>query len=82
MSEVVIILRFIRRLYMICTVAIFKEDDMFIAKDLRTSVVDQGDTIDEALSNLKEALELYYEDDDHIEDFEDVVFTTSVEVSV
>ena len=51
---------------MICTVAIFKEDDMFIAKDLRTSVVDQGDTIDEALSNLKEALELYYEDDDHI----------------
>ena len=47
---------------MICTVAIFKEDDMFIAKDLRTSVVDQGDTIDEALSNLKEALELYYED--------------------
>ena len=62
MSEVVIILRFIRRLYMICTVAIFKEDDMFIAKDLRTSVVDQGDTIDEALSNLKEALELYYED--------------------
>lgn len=67
---------------MICTVAIFKEDDMFIAKDLRTSVVDQGDTIDEALSNLKEALELYYEDDDHIEDFEDVVFTTSVEVSV
>ena len=66
MSEVVIILGFIRRLYMICTVAIFKEDDMFIAKDLRTSVVDQGDTIDEALSNLKEALELYYEDDDHI----------------
>lgn len=47
---------------MICTVAIFKEDDMFIAKDLRTCVVDQGDTIDEALSNLKEALELYYED--------------------
>lgn len=62
MSEVVMILRFIGRLYMICTVAIFKEDDMFIAKDLRTSVVDQGDTIDEALSNLKEALELYYED--------------------
>ena len=48
---------------MICTVAIFKEDDMYIAKDLHTSVADQGDTIDEALEGLKEALELYYEDE-------------------
>ena len=33
-----------------------------VAKDLRTSVTDQGDTMNEALSNLKEALELYYDD--------------------
>ncbi len=67
---------------MICTVAIYKEDDMYIAKDLRTNVVDQGDTIDEALDGLKEALELYYEDEDNLIDVENVVFTTSLEVTV
>lgn len=42
---------------------ITKEDNTYIAKDIATSVADQGNTIDEALHNLKEALELYYEDD-------------------
>ncbi len=46
---------------MVCTVVVMKEDEGFVAKDLRTSVADQGDTIEEALSNLKAALELYYE---------------------
>ena len=67
---------------MICTVAVFKEDDMYIAKDLRTSVADQGDTIDEALTGLKEALELYYEDEQDVSEKDNVVFTTSLEVSV
>ena len=68
---------------MICTVAVTKEDDTFIAKDIRTSVVDQGDTIEEALNNLKEALELYYEGNAS-EDFDNhtLLFTTSLEVSV
>ena len=67
---------------MICTVAIFREDDTYIAKDLRTSVADQGDTIDEALAGLKEALELYYEDEQDVLEMDNVVFTTSLEVSV
>lgn len=67
---------------MICTVAVFKEDGMYIAKDLRTSVADQGDTIDEALTGLKEALELYYEDEQDVSEKDNVVFTTSLEVSV
>lgn len=67
---------------MICTVAVFKEDDMFVAKDLRTSVVDQGDTIDEALAGLKEALELYYEDEEDLTNVDNAVFTTSLEVTV
>ena len=68
---------------MICTVAVTKEDDTFIAKDIRTSVVDQGDTIEEALNNLKEALELYYEGNVS-KDFDNhtLLFTTSLEVSV
>ena len=42
-------------------IVITKEDDIFIAKDLRTCVADQGETEGETLTNLKEALELYWE---------------------
>ena len=67
---------------MVCTVIITKEDDTYIAKDVRTSVADQGDTIEEALSNLKEALELYYDDNDDQIPQNEVFFTTSLEVCV
>lgn len=43
-------------------VIITKEDGVYVAKDLITDVADQGDTMEEALSNLKEALELYYDE--------------------
>lgn len=62
---------------MIVNVVIQKEENAYIAKDLRTDVADQGDTIEEALANLKAALELYYEGEpmsDAKEDF--YVFTT------
>ena len=45
------------------TVAIQKEDNWFIAKCLENSVASQGKNMDEAIDNLKEALELYYEDE-------------------
>ena len=41
------------------TVAIHKEDDWYVAKCLENSVASQGKSMDEALENLKEALELY-----------------------
>ena len=66
---------------MICTVVISKEDDTYIAKDIHTSVVDQGDTVEEALDNLKAALELYYEGNDTLLP-EGVMYTTSLEVCV
>ena len=43
------------------TVAVFQEDGWFSAKCLQNSIVSQGMTMDEALSNLKAALELFYE---------------------
>lgn len=46
---------------MLCTVAVTKEDDIYIAKDISTSVASQGTTPENALSNLKEAMELYYD---------------------
>lgn len=40
---------------------IWKEDKWFIAKALEVEVTSQGETEKEALNNLKEALELYFE---------------------
>jgi predicted RNase H-like HicB family nuclease len=39
-----------------------EEDGGFVALNLDTDVASQGDTIDEALANLKEALGLYFEE--------------------
>ena len=40
-------------------VIVQKEEEWYVAKCLDNSVASQGKTIEEALSNLKEALELY-----------------------
>lgn len=39
----------------------WKEDKLFVAKALEVEVASQGLNEKEALSNLKEALELYFE---------------------
>jgi predicted RNase H-like HicB family nuclease len=39
-----------------------EEDGVFIALNPETSVASQGPTINDALTNLKEALELYLEE--------------------
>jgi predicted RNase H-like HicB family nuclease len=40
-----------------------KEEDMFVATCLENNVASQGYTEQEAAHNLKEALELYFEDE-------------------
>ena len=47
---------------MIVFSVITKEDKWFIATAVPVGVASQGKTIEEAKANLKEALELYYED--------------------
>jgi predicted RNase H-like HicB family nuclease len=44
------------------TVIIHKEEDMYVAECLEVGTVDQGETIEEALANLKEATRLYLEE--------------------
>lgn len=44
------------------TVIVQKEDNWYIAKCLENSVASQGKTIEESINNLREALELFYED--------------------
>jgi predicted RNase H-like HicB family nuclease len=63
------------------TIAIQQEDDWFVAKCLRTNVASHGKSIEEAMAMVREALELYYEDE------EDVVmppspFITTLEFAV
>lgn len=44
------------------TSAITHEGDWYVARCLEVEVTSQGKTVEEAQANLKEALELYYED--------------------
>ena len=46
------------------TAALHREEDWCIAQCLEVDVASQGHTIDEALANLAEAVELYLEDVD------------------
>lgn len=64
------------------TAIVQKEDNWYVAKCLENSVASQGKTVEEAMSNLKEALELYYEDisPDIVEPRQ--TFVTTLEVTV
>jgi predicted RNase H-like HicB family nuclease len=44
------------------TAIVQKEEDMFVAKCPELGTISQGNTIEEAISNLKEATELYLEE--------------------
>jgi predicted RNase H-like HicB family nuclease len=41
---------------------IWKEEDMYVIKEVITGVTTQGKTVEEAINNLKEAVELYLEE--------------------
>lgn len=65
---------------MTCPVIVIKEENWYVAKDITTDIASQGKTMDEALSNLKEALELYYEDNP-VRQMQ-AYYTTTLEVCV
>jgi len=45
------------------TAAITHEGDWYVARCLQVEVTSQGETDEQALANLREALELYFEDE-------------------
>lgn len=45
------------------TAAVSKDGQWYVARCLEVDVASQGETVDEALANLREALELYFEDE-------------------
>lgn len=46
----------------IFTAVIHKEDDLYVAQCPEVGTISQGQTIEEAIANLKEATELYLEE--------------------
>lgn len=63
------------------TIIIQKEENWYVATSIESGVASQGKTIDEAIANLKEALELYYEDNIPNEQ-SSPVFITTLEVAI
>ena len=60
----------------LCYVVVTQEDTgWYVATDVATSIASQGKTYEESLANLKEALELYYEDEP-VTEFRPTTFTT------
>ncbi|WP_250290954.1 type II toxin-antitoxin system HicB family antitoxin [Frankia sp. CiP1_Cm_nod1] len=49
------------------TVVVYREEDGFVARCLEVEVASDGDTEQEAIANIREALELYFEDGDAVE---------------
>jgi len=49
------------------TAAVHQEEDWYVAQCLEVDVASQGQTISEALSNLREAVELYLDEAPEVE---------------
>ena len=61
-------------------VMIQKEEKWYVAKCLDNNVTSQGKTIEEALKNLKEALELYLQNEEIVQPKE--TYLTTLEVAI
>jgi predicted RNase H-like HicB family nuclease len=64
-----------------CPVMITEEENWYVAKEINTNIASQGKTVKEAVENLKEALELYFQDNNCDVINKNVLFTT-LEVKV
>ncbi len=67
---------------MLFTAIVTREKKFYVALAPDVDIASQGATIEEALANLKEALELYLEDDDAIRPtLTDRPFITTIETA-
>ena len=58
------------------TAAITHEGELFVARCLEVEVTSQGVSVEDALENLKEALGLYFEDENEPFDLNHPIVTT------
>jgi len=60
------------------TVILYKEDNMYVAECVELGTVDQGESIEEAIDNLREATKLYLEECPFVETQPRLVTTMEV----
>ncbi len=53
----------VKNVYKKLSALVWKENDIYVAKCVEVKVASQGKTRKEVLDNIKEALELYFEDE-------------------
>lgn len=58
------------------TAALTHEGGWYVARCLDVDVTTQGHSVEDALANLREALELYFEDVEPLEDLEPPIIAT------
>ena len=62
------------------------EENWYVATCLENNIASQGKTIEDAMSNLKEAISLYFEDEDKMEELYFIqnkeVYITRLEMAV
>lgn len=65
------------------TIVIKQEEEWFVATCLENNIASQGKTIDESIENLKEAITLYYEDDEEHDVLQtNRVYVTTLEMAI
>jgi predicted RNase H-like HicB family nuclease len=65
------------------TIIIKQEEEWFVATCLENNIASQGKTIDESIANLKEAIALYYEDEEEINlSPNDQIYITTLEMAI
>lgn len=62
------------------TATIRREDDWFVAQAVEIDVASQGKSIEEALANLREAIELYLDEADPLPAPTEPTFVTTIDV--
>ena len=58
------------------TVAVTREGTLYVSRCLEVEVASQGHSVEEALENLREALELYFENEALPEELEPPIIAT------
>jgi predicted RNase H-like HicB family nuclease len=63
------------------TAAVVRDGEWFVARCLEVEVASQGESVEEALANLTEALELYFEDEPLVDGPQPIVAPIEVRIS-
>ena len=59
-----------------------EDEDLYVARGVEIDVASQGESVEEAIANLQEAIELFFEDEEDAPPRPAVAEVRSIEVSI